>query len=96
VAQTTLEVGVEQVERWPLNEQRQGDPLKIKWTEDWLVGKLIERKAAADRAQDVQNWWTRGLSIAAIVVSLVALWVSYYIWTHPQPVPAVMQLTPNK
>ena len=62
------EVGVEQVERWPLNEQRKDDPLKIKWTEDWLVGELIERKAVADREQDVQNWWTRGLPVVALIL----------------------------
>lgn len=90
------QLGVEHVERWPLNEQRKDDPLKIKWTEDWLVGKLIERKAVAEHKLDVQNWWTRGLSIAALILSGIALGVSYYTWSHPQLAPPIILQAPPK
>jgi hypothetical protein len=90
------QLGVEHVERWSLNQQRAGDPLKTKWTEDWLVEKLIERKVVAEHRLDVQNWWTRGLSIAALILSGIALGLSYYTWSHPQPsLPIILQV-PSK
>ena len=84
--------GLEVVERWPAHvavnggeplRWKGGDPVRAMWTEEWLVGKLKARRSR-------ELWWTRGIAIVAIVVSLLALCVAIYTATHPTPV--VVQL----